>query len=190
MIFKYGKNVFYATSCPQYLNVPCLAIARHCGTKVPKRVENWDKAQQRRRISAQNRRLTRESYLAFFVCFIVNIVLRHFVQCKRHSPGEITSLFLRHYSHTFIQSYRRKKHILPMLHAIAKLYCAYRRKQLIFNMMHIFNATKSQSRKVIKIPSLFKLKVSSTCSAVHNRINKINFLRVQEFFLVSSGRKF
>lgn len=142
------------------------------------------------RISAQNRGLTRESYLAFLKCFVVNIVLRHFVSVsKRHSPGEITSLFLLHYSHAFIQSYRRKKHILPMLYTIAKLYYVCRRKQLIFNMMHIFNVTKSQSRKVIKIPSLFKLKVSNTCSAVHNKINKINFLRVQEFFFFSKLRE-
>lgn len=65
-----------------------------------------------------------------------------------------------------------------MLYAIAKLYCVCRKKQLIFDIMYNFNATKSQSRMVIKIACLLKLKVSQTCSAVHNKINKINFLSV------------
>lgn len=77
-----------------------------------------------------------------------------------------------------------------MLHAIAKLYCVCRRKQLIFNIMYNFKATKSQSRKVIKIASLFKFKVSHTCSAAYNKITKINFLSIQEFFLTKFREKF
>lgn len=62
-----------------------------------------------------------------------------------------------------------------------------RSKQLIFNMTYIFNATKSQLRKeVIKIASLFKLHVNNTCSAAHNKINKIHFLRAEEFFPINS----
>lgn len=56
VILKYRKSVFYATSCPQYLNIPCLAIARNRGRKAAERVENWDKVQQHRKISGTEQR--------------------------------------------------------------------------------------------------------------------------------------
>lgn len=55
-----------------------------------------------------------------------------------------------------------------------------RSKRLLVNTTHsIFSATKGQLRKeAIKIAPLSKLHVNNTCSAVHNKINKISFPRV------------
>lgn len=56
MILEYRKSVFYATSHPQYLNIPCLATARNRGRKAVERVEKWDKVRQHRKISATEQR--------------------------------------------------------------------------------------------------------------------------------------
>lgn len=55
-----------------------------------------------------------------------------------------------------------------------------RSKRLLVNTTYsIFSATKGQLRKeAIKIAPLSKLHVNNTCSAVHNKINKISFPRV------------
>lgn len=167
MILKYRKTVFYETLCPQYLDIPCLAIARNRGRKAA------DSGELRQSPAAQkdlsNRTEVWPESLLWHFLNVLQSTLYFISVIKKHSPGEITSLL-----HIYIVI-EKKKHILPMLYAIAKLYCVCRRKQLISSIMYNFNATTSQSIKVIKIACLFKLKVSQTCSAVHN---KINFLSV------------
>lgn len=69
-----------------------------------------------------------------------------------------------------------------MLYAIAKLFCVCQEQAVNIQYDIHIQCNKKVSWEVIKIASLFKLHVNNTCSAVHNRINKINFLREEEFF--------
>lgn len=83
----------------------------------------------------QNIGFTRESSLTFLQCFIVNIVLRHFVSVREnHSPGEITSFFyfitLKHL-HGIIEE--EKIYYLCFM-PLKNCFVFPRSKQLIFNM--------------------------------------------------------